>query len=600
MRPPAGTIILAVCVILAIGSNQPAHAKRLAYSKNYGVEIFAEEKNNAWCREKLDLRLNGDNESSFETDRLQTLISKLGNIIKKECPEATSANVNGYYNDKLAYRARISEQENWMLRAIPGDSGKPAGETTVAPVEAATEPAHTTVDAENSKLASTTPSAVIAASGIPTSQPSAPPTALQVETPVMQARAPGNFMINGWKPGGRDQSIKLSGGATEHIIRTRDDSCGIRYTQLRDESLLEFLHLDLKEVDCKNGLVHGKGSATIKRSDGQLVATFKGHFRQGYPLGIDLADSWILSRYISNRNNDSLSVFLNSDVEKKVHFIGHLHGNRGTWGNCSSMLVTAATVNENAFLDIETIKPAIQRAGELARELCPNIRQIEFIASRIPDLVKGSGTDVQHFHTYATRYRNKDSWEYNAAQAQNHVINRRMATAKAEKQRAAREEAQRVQLAQQEQQRKNQLSRQLEGDLNRLQTASRADRVAYRHGAYKLTNPLHAAARSIISDNPVFVTVLLNISDADGDMAEVDEPATIMLTATDIQLEDEGWHIISGNLTADGSTDKTGLLIPSIAVTKLTRCDDDRCREVDDVDNLVNARARENGLDISK
>ncbi|MEA2093306.1 MAG: hypothetical protein U9P11_01935, partial [Pseudomonadota bacterium] len=323
---------------------------------------------------------------------------------------------------------------------------------------------------------------------------------------------------------------------------------------------------------------------------GQLVRTLKGYFVQGYNVGLDLKGAPIVSRYISNRNAPALGVYLGSDSERKIHYLAHLTGSRDVWGNCRSMMVTAVTEDEDAFLDAEQIKPVVQQAGALARDFCPNIRQIEFLALSVSIPLRGTGTDAQYFHVAATRTRNKDAWTYSARHAQNYVINRKLAAARVEKQRIAQEQAQRAQMEYQQQLQQQQHAQQMQLDYQRLEGADFASRVAFLHEVVQLDNPITAAARSLIQDRPVKVTVMVHIDAADGNKAEADKPSKVKLTATDALFEDEGWYIITGNLTADGTVDDSGFLIPDIAVAKATRCADGRCQEVDDVVALVRAR----------
>jgi hypothetical protein len=607
-----------LCLVIVLFPVNGA-AKRLAYSKNYGVEIFAEEQDSQWCRETLDLRLNGDAESSFETAKLQILISKLGKIIANECPEATSASIVGYFDDSVVYRAKSAKQEDWMLRAVPAAGEDPATEASSVAVSASdqvTDQAIAEMKEESVAESPVTTSAgdtAVASAPATVPAPAVKPAVISAErvdevggqvdseAPEPGRPAPAAFKVNGWSPAANGQSIQLAGEVREYVIMTRDGTCGIRYSSINEAALVEFLQVDLEGVDCKDGYASGKGKATVKRSDGQLVRTLKGYFVQGYNIGLDLKGAPIVSRYISNRNAPSLGVFLGSDSERKIHYLAQLTASRDVWGNCRSMMVTAVTEDEDAFLDAKQIKPVVQQAGDLARDLCPNIRQIEFLALLVSMPLQGAGTDAQYFHVAATRTRNKDAWTYSARHAQNYVINRKLAAARVEKQRIAQEQAQlrqmeyqkqaqRAQMEYQKQLQQQQHAQQMQLDYQRLESADFASRVAFLHEAVQLDNPISAAARSLIRDRPVKVTVMVHIDAADGNKAETDRPSKVKLTAADALFEDEGWYIITGDLTADGTVDDSGFLVPDIAVAKATRCADGRCQEVDDVVTLVRAR----------
>lgn len=582
----------ALYVVTALYSTAAA-AKRLAYSKNYGVEIYAEEQDSQWCREQLDLRLKGDAESSFDTAKLQTLISKLGKIIVRECPEAASASLAGYYDDTVVYRANIDRQESWMLRPVPVDREGAAGggSATSTPNAVAAAEAR---QATQVKAGDTTPAADrVVVSESPAAEPAVTPGGRLEEAAaeaIVAGPVPAAFSVNGWSPVGKGQTVALAEGVREYLIKTRDGSCGVRYSSINEAALVEFLRLDLEDVACKDGYVSGNGKATIRRSDGQLVARLQGEFVQGYNVGFDLKGAPIISRYITNRNQQALSVFLRSDSERKIHYLAQLTGGGDVWGNCRSMMITAVTGDEAAFLDAEQIRPVVQQAGELARELCPNIRQIEFLALSIPAPLRGTGTEAQYFYVTAGRARNKDAWTYNAGHAQNYVINRRLAAAREEQQRAALAEQQRVQQEYQQQLQQQRRAQQIQHDYQRLEAADFASRVAFLHEATRLDNPIAAASRSLIQDKPVSVTILVHVDDADGSKAMADRPSQVNLAAVDALFEDEGWYVITGDLTADGTLDKYGFLVPSIAVSRATRCTDGRCREVGDVLALVRTR----------
>lgn len=91
---------------------------RLAYSSKLGVEVLAEG-GSEWCRDKLQLQVIAKDSGLFQSAGIQTLIRKLGAVIKGECATAKTADVRGYAvgSNTPLYQASAAGEANWTLTA---------------------------------------------------------------------------------------------------------------------------------------------------------------------------------------------------------------------------------------------------------------------------------------------------------------------------------------------------------------------------------------------------------------------------------------------------------------------------------------------------
>lgn len=119
MHPRLMVLIIPWIVITShFGDAIADNPHRLAYSAKLGVEVLAEG-GGGWCRDKLQLQVIAKDIGLFQSAEIQTLIRKLGVVIKGECATAKSADVRGYAVDSNTplYQASATGEANWTLTA---------------------------------------------------------------------------------------------------------------------------------------------------------------------------------------------------------------------------------------------------------------------------------------------------------------------------------------------------------------------------------------------------------------------------------------------------------------------------------------------------
>ncbi|MEO1751132.1 DUF4852 domain-containing protein [Thiofaba sp. EF100] len=122
---------LIIAMLLAQGEAHAAEAHRLAHSSKMGVEVFAQpQADGAWCKERLELEVRLQPDSSLLPDGAGGLMPKLASVFAAECPSATTARVTPLIVQASGNKAA---GEPFIIDAAKGWQ-KVAPETTKAPL----------------------------------------------------------------------------------------------------------------------------------------------------------------------------------------------------------------------------------------------------------------------------------------------------------------------------------------------------------------------------------------------------------------------------------------------------------------------------------
>ena len=113
-------LMLGMSFTAPVGSAAADKPHRLAYSPKLGVEVLAEAGGGAWCRDTLQLQVIAKDGGLFQGDGIQTLMSKLGGVIKAECAGAKLAEAQGFVEGSKTstYQASTNKASGWTLEPV--------------------------------------------------------------------------------------------------------------------------------------------------------------------------------------------------------------------------------------------------------------------------------------------------------------------------------------------------------------------------------------------------------------------------------------------------------------------------------------------------
>jgi len=280
-------LLIAGAVLLC--ANHPANADKVfAHSKSLGMSFTAI--GDPWCVPEVSMQVTAGDASKFDTPDYDTTIQKLGQVLVRECPQASTLSITGLSGGQTAWTGSAVRADGWIAQQAGSTAAaapEPAApESTTATAEEPAVIAEAAAPAASKETASQAASAVPAereavasrqtASPAPVPQPSTSaepvpsPTAAAAEsgadadeTPAALETAPAvqAMEIAGWKPGG---PIKITGTASDlKEIASQDDGCKIRsLVDIKPE-----FHPTFKmnhEYDCIDGYVK---STYLKRQD---------------------------------------------------------------------------------------------------------------------------------------------------------------------------------------------------------------------------------------------------------------------------------------------------------------------------------------------
>lgn len=124
-------------------------AKRLAYSKSLGIEVFAEGDEAEWCQDTLSLRLEADDPEIYSVSgspnpKLGELIGALGKLMPNTCADAQALAIRGMDREgNLLFTGEALAEASWKLTVKfvdVSDSVKPEEPTDLDSVMSETLP----------------------------------------------------------------------------------------------------------------------------------------------------------------------------------------------------------------------------------------------------------------------------------------------------------------------------------------------------------------------------------------------------------------------------------------------------------------------------
>ena len=379
----AGTVLLC--------ANHPASADKVfAHSKSLGMSFTAI--GDPWCVPDVSMQVTAGDASKFDTPDYDTTIQKLGHVLVRECPQASTLSITGQAGGQTAWKGSAARADGWIAQqagattaaAAPGPA---AAESTTATAEETALKTDTSTPAaseESASQAETTPtpeSEAVASrqtaspAPAPAPQPSAgteptpsPPATAATsgadggETPAPAVHA---MEIAGWKPG--DQ-IKISGSASDlKEIASQDDGCKIRsLVDVKSE-----FHPTFKmnhEYDCVDGYVN---STYLKRQDQaklyyegqtQSFKALSGYWYAGYNLHSSFPKE-VVAVYdpvqqqagygYRNQARARMLVWIGEDRELRTHYFATYNSTGQQWIPDRN-LVIVVTDNEELKNNPET------------------------------------------------------------------------------------------------------------------------------------------------------------------------------------------------------------------------------------------------------
>lgn len=633
--------ILTPLICAGLVAQVEAAEHRLAFSKSAELEVFVEHADGQpWCSEALKLRFQGNGASREE--QVSRIMPKLGVLLGRECPQAksaswTSINASG---DSIA-NGQASAEGQWQLEIASGYGSEP---TAQAPSVAAARPPQqndsTPAQQESGKQAPASAQVQPAAADTAAAKPASPVTAkaapeepaqtqasvnppapqaetpavLQSDQPVAQAALPQapreeakaqpetepadvsgvDLVINGWHPRPSIEAIR----ETEFSLPIKDQNGCIFNTDYQFRVDPEFLRGQSENLNCNRfGLVEGKGSFRISRTDGRLLGTVKANFSYGIPF----SDGEPLFS-IQKITPQFLYAHLGADPVNRVHYLLQLpRHSQGVW-NLRQADLLALTDNLDLFRDAQRIEQVIRRGTALIPTRTDLHANISFLAlTSLESHFAGKHFDKEQwlYSTRIRRNRNSEDWAFNLQQADNYLFEREYRAAeqaRREQERLEQERKMAEKLARQ--QRILQLKQQSWAEQRNLDLFEdlaeqpplerRNDWI--REVRYRFLKS-SSYTRLLQGDEQEWQQIV-HLDDKDDGIWTLDYPYPARLTSE--QPLSEGWYQITGTIRVDenGATDSEGLPLMHITASQAQPCKDQLCLE--NFDPLLIVRNRLN------
>lgn len=86
--------------------------KKFAHSKSLDMTFTAI--GEPWCKPDVQMDVAAQDAAKFETSGYDDIIRKLGHVLVKECPEATTLSIKGDVNGEAAWEGSASRAEGWQ------------------------------------------------------------------------------------------------------------------------------------------------------------------------------------------------------------------------------------------------------------------------------------------------------------------------------------------------------------------------------------------------------------------------------------------------------------------------------------------------------
>ncbi len=520
--------------------------KRIAYSAKAGVEVFAEASEGKWCEDILSLKIFAQDETVFEETALNALMAKVEPVLNNECPSALQAVIDGYSANTLVYQGSASATDKWKTE-------KGTLKVKIRQLQAAA---------------------------------------------VNTVRTKDEFPVKEWAPPAGKQKIVAHidpQTALEYKISSKDKRCSILYTTDKPAKKIKDWFISVGRNSCSENLIYGRAEVSVFNEKGNLETTLDGYFTEGRFTGRKNLNVVLLNRYGAGKNEQNLSYLIDSDLELKIHYLGYLKSTRNKktgfyspWSGCSPFIIAAVTENEELFLENTVTDNILRTAESFADIFCQGATQMKFFATTVPQGIAGmdmpetdkknskEASDTESKLIYAAVLERKPGkkWKIVSDKTQNLA--------------RLRENARRT-----EDLREHQL---MMADYNELTKSDYLGRLAYMIGVDRIENLPAMLTATAITQKPVRVNMLVNISSLGIDKAWVNWPDEFLITQTSGLLNRPGWHIVSGNLRLmtpeeKKQNKKTNLFGSGVLeLSSAAACEQEVCGEVADLEGLIRRR----------
>lgn len=467
-------------IILAAGfSAQPAFADayRLAYSKAENIEIFIDHSGPNWCSDALNMRAVYG--ATANPDALSKLLPKVGVLLDKQCPEATTLNwVSTDASGVAQANGTSTKASGWTLQiaapaaASASQASVPVDTAPAAPIAPPPSEQPATAAKEGAPAASTVPAASTDAPTPPTSDapsaaqearapvaepapepapeptpqpatqstpepstmpaPAAAPAAVNPAATASAAQAaparPASLNIGGWSPASRDEVLA---GTTR--LRTLKDQNGCKVVSSfnLDEASLAYVTLRTEGISCDaDGYATGKGKVRMERSDGQRLAQTDTVWLSDGMIFTHPVHALKLAHYADNRSHAWFDL---GNDGSRFQYLGR--ASRWTFGSGLDGWridrIDVLSTQPESFRNADEIKVAVDQALNAAEtQAVPNATRLNIVfADKFDDgLIKNSPESLL-YSIDASRNRNwrgeiTSEWRYNLQSGRNYLFQR--------------------------------------------------------------------------------------------------------------------------------------------------------------------------------
>lgn len=520
--------------------------KRIAYSEKAGIEVFAEANAGQWCEDILNLKIFAQEESAFDENALNSLMTKVAVVLNNKCPSALQAVIDGYSANTLVYQGSASATDNW----------KPEKGTLKVKIR-------------------------------------------QLQAAAVNTARQNGFPVKEWAPPAGKQRIVAhidQQTALEYRIYSKDKRCSVLYTTDKPADKIKKWFISVGSNSCSENLIYGRAEVSVFNEKGHLETTLDGYFTEGRFTGRKNLNVVLLNRYGAGKNDQILSYLIDSDPELKIHYLGFLKSRRNKrtgfyspWAGCNPFTIAAVTENEELFLENTVTDNILRTAESFADIFCLGARQMKFFATTVPQGIPGM--DLPEIKT---KKKENQTEETESKLIYAAVLERKpgkkwtIVSDKTQNLARLRENARRA-----EDLREHQL---MMADYNELTKSDYLGRLAYMIGVDRIDNLPAMLTAAAITQKPIRVNMLVNVASLGLDKAWAQWPTEFLITQTSGLLNRTGWHIVSGRLRLMTPEEKKqhkktapfaeGVLELSSAAA----CEQEACAEVADLIGLIRKR----------
>ncbi len=544
-------IFYIILLLLQINPSCAADGRRIAYSKRYGIEVYAAGSGDKWCGKIIHLKVAVKDAAFFHTPDFPYVFTRIMHevIDNRECPAAEVAGITA---------SDIKEDKFFKYVAVKNDNWTPR-------------------EVKNNEL------------GI----------AIDTES-LNDSEA---FSVSGWKPQEKNDINVVSDNVYEHVIKDNESQCAIRYVSPKSAERTKNWRISVEEKDtCKDFYINGRAHIRIYNGRNRLVARGFGHFSAGYYTDDIHFPVKFLDRYAYGMENQRLNYLIDTDNINKIYYVGYLRAEyKGKydkftkWHGCDPFIVNAVTDNVLLFANDGDIDDTIiDAARDYAATYCPDASEMRVFGTKKPYSVYGvdmpsfdedddSWKSNPDFYFGTVMRRNPDSgaWIYDSSETKNRIKHEEVIR----------------------QADKMSTYDSLSSEYYSLLKAPFIGKLAYMFNVPQLDN-LNAMVLSskLNGYDSVYISTMLNIAAADGFSSKSFYPIPMVNKCKGKMLCEQGWYLASGYLRAMTDEEKNvhGLskhdFVASFVPDKTMKCSSSFCSEAKNVLTLVQRRHK--GLDL--